>query len=266
MISKSVGFAARIRQIGTIYGNIKKSLASFCAGMSALLPEALLAGSSPLQSSLAAQQKWCIATIDVPGSPTAQGTASAFSKLALLMNATIFGMQDVLLPKYDCPDEVKCVTTDTLLTSLRSGGCDVTITHEWRSPMHAMGTPEAEDFVRIVNVHGGLKFSQSWRNSGNLHKWARFYTEDANEIAAFHVADHVVYPSMWMYNWTCINQVHDLLPIPHHHTPLQARAAHTRPIRSTRPSTHPPPPSASLHRLVPRASATLRVHRCSRTS
>ena len=36
---------------------------------------------------------WCIGTIDVPGSPSARGTASAFAHLALLMNASMFGVQ-----------------------------------------------------------------------------------------------------------------------------------------------------------------------------
>ena len=40
-----------------------------------------------------AAQRWCIGTVDVPGSPSAQGTASAFAHLAVLLNATMFGVE-----------------------------------------------------------------------------------------------------------------------------------------------------------------------------
>ena len=153
--------------------------------------------------------RWCIGTVDVPGSPSAQGTASAFSHLANLMNASVFGVQDVLIPKYSCPLGVKCVEHDQLLSEMQADACDVAVMHEWRSPINMINHQSGvttRTMMRVVNVHGGLNFATSWRNQSNFKPWVKFLVEDTAEAASLYEADHVVFPSYWMRNWTCAHQ------------------------------------------------------------
>ena len=64
---------------------------------------------------------------------------------------------------------------------LRLHGCEVLVTHEWVSPIHQVSNLQLKT---VVNTHGGLRFSNSWKRRWGLSDSLQFVTEDGTDTGA----------------------------------------------------------------------------------
>lgn len=99
--------------------------------------------------------------------------------------------------------------------TLQLDGCRTVVTHDWRSPLHAlladhrdmtMGTELSDSgkprALLLITRFGGEPFDVSYRSDIILYG-IDHYIDRAMELATMRAADAVIFPSEWMRKWTC---------------------------------------------------------------
>ncbi|KAL3932503.1 MAG: hypothetical protein SGPRY_000677 [Prymnesium sp.] len=140
-------------------------------------------------------------------------STSAFIWLASDLNATLYAVQSKRsTPASTCPHGARCMPEQHVTKTLQLDGCRTVVTHDWRSPLHAlladrrdmaMGTELSDSgkprALLLITRFGGEPFDVSYRSDIILYG-IDHYIDRAMELATMRAADAVIFPSEWMRN------------------------------------------------------------------